>query len=233
MNKVPNFKESFGNTNLENLNIHHEGDQEKFGDKLLPSNFDSRSSTEDNLCHSITSKDHKIVQSDKFPTKNQNSDNHILNYLNLEINDKKVQTEDVFISNKHLTWIIESFYSISICNLIQKVKKIIKKQTISDIISKVTDWKKLSNDYRSTLNINMFQSKIKAAKEMNEQKKTLDDFLTILRLGIVYNFNFADHLDDKFIVLRKFIKAKAGENKWKAKLNEDIESLQSLIVINQ
>lgn len=88
--------------------------------------------------------------------------------------------------------------------------KTIKERKISEIIKKVTKWRKL---YTGTLapdgTIIRYSSK-EAASIIGIAKKTLDDYLLQLRIGKKYGFDFNYHNDDKIGVLRSFVKEKKG-----------------------
>lgn len=88
--------------------------------------------------------------------------------------------------------------------------KPVKERKISEIIKKVTKWRKL---YTGTLdadgNLVRYSSK-EAASVIGIAKKTLDDYLLQLRIGKKYGFDFNYHNDDKIGVLRSFVKEKKG-----------------------
>ena len=127
------------------------------------------------------------------------------------------------------SWIIQSFNYEELSDQHKSEKKMNKNQKIENIIEKVIKWQNSSSEYKKSSNKLMLHCKIKAAKELGDKKKTLDDFLTKLRLGIVYDFDFANHLNDKFIILRNFIKEQANIIKWKSNLHKDVDSLLLLI----
>lgn len=46
------------------------------------------------------------------------------------------------------------------------------------------------------------------------KKKSLDDYLMNLRLGIALNYNYKIYWHSKFSELRRFIKENKGNQKW-------------------
>ena len=89
--------------------------------------------------------------------------------------------------------------------------KPVKDRKISEIIRKVTKWRKL---YTGTAmpdgRVVKYSSK-EAANMIGIAKKTLDDYLLQMRIGMKYGFDFNYHNDDKIGVLRAFVKEKKGK----------------------
>ena len=85
-----------------------------------------------------------------------------------------------------------------------------KERTISDIIEKVSTWRKL---YNGIIDSGIGKEKrLKkwsledAAKVVGVSKKSLDDYLLQLRFGRKFGFNFENNKDSKVGVLRLFVK---------------------------
>lgn len=94
-----------------------------------------------------------------------------------------------------------------------------KERTISEVVQKVALWRKLYNgfyDYNSSQMIN--KSLEEGAKKIGISKKTLDDYLSQIRLGKKFGFNFNKEKDSKIGVLRTFVKKNKG------KRNEEVRS---------
>ena len=79
-----------------------------------------------------------------------------------------------------------------------------KERTISEIIDKVSTWRKLYNgksdesETRWTLE--------EAASQVGVSKKSLDDYLLQLRFGKKFGFDFEASMDEKVGILRLFVK---------------------------
>ena len=102
------------------------------------------------------------------------------------------------------------------------------KFNIGQIIEIVNHWINLSKSYlKSIPNHQMLEAKDKAAKELGIKKKSLDDLLTKLRLGIALNYDYQNHKKDKFVNLRKFIEKNKNNVKWKSSIHEDVDILVS------
>ena len=140
---------------------------------------------------------------------------------------KKIEEIKTNINKK-----IEIFDYEKILNF-QKNVKYIKSETISDIILKVSKWLEMSKKFQKLDKeiISISKEKSKAAKEVHEKKKTLDDFLTKIRKGIALNYDFAKNCKKKFIHLRNYIKNyKDNLNiKWKENVHPDVDFLLNLI----
>ena len=76
---------------------------------------------------------------------------------------------------------------------------------IINIIKKVVEWRKKS--YQEFIETGKSKiTKEEAALELVMKKKSLDDYLMIIRLGIARGFSFKENLDKKFCELRNFLK---------------------------
>ena len=88
-----------------------------------------------------------------------------------------------------------------------------KERTISDIIEKVSTWRKLyngilvpgvsSSDGQPTLQRLCLED---AAAKVGISKKSLDDYLLQLRFGKKFGFEFEKNKDEKIGKLRLFVK---------------------------
>ena len=86
-----------------------------------------------------------------------------------------------------------------------------KERSISDIIEKVSLWRKLYNGvYRDGSLIRY--SLEDAATKVGVSKKSLDDYLLQLRFGKRYEFDFSANRNEKVGVLRTFVKQKKAED---------------------
>jgi len=88
--------------------------------------------------------------------------------------------------------------------------KVVKERKISEIIKKVTKWRKLYVGTVMSDGSTVRYSSKEAASIIGIAKKTLDDYLLQLRIGKKYGFDFNYHNDDKIGVLRSFVKEKKG-----------------------
>lgn len=89
--------------------------------------------------------------------------------------------------------------------------KTVRERKISEIIKKVTKWRKLyTGSVLPDAKTIKYTSK-EAANLIGIAKKTLDDYLLQLRIGKKYGFDFNHHNDDKIGVLRSFIKERKGK----------------------
>lgn len=86
-----------------------------------------------------------------------------------------------------------------------------KERTITDIIEKVSTWRKLYNGILVPGENNEKDqlqrwSLEEAAQKVGVSKKSLDDYLLQLRFGKKFKFDFEAHKDSKVGVLRMFVK---------------------------
>lgn len=80
----------------------------------------------------------------------------------------------------------------------------IKERTINEVIQKVTLWRQL---HKGVLNQGKLvrYSLADAAVKVGVKKKSLDDYLLLLRQARRYDFPFNKHLGDKIGVVRRFV----------------------------
>ena len=95
-----------------------------------------------------------------------------------------------------------------------KVKKLVKKVitkrrkelTIKEVIKKVCIWRRLyTGKYMEDGSLVRYDLEA-GARKLDENKKTLDDYLHVIKLGKKMNFEFAKYQDERFGILRKFTK---------------------------
>ena len=68
-------------------------------------------------------------------------------------------------------------------------------------------------------------TKGKAADIIHIKKKSLDDYLMFLRLGISMNFDFVNYIQIPFNNLRRYIKSHKNRVHWNPEIHDDVESL--------
>ncbi len=95
-----------------------------------------------------------------------------------------------------------------------------KERTITEIIEKVSTWRKLYNGVmipnNKTNEVQLQRWSLEdAAKKVDVSKKSLDDYLLQLRFGKKFGFDFEKHRDSKVGVLRTFVKQMKEEQKAK------------------
>jgi len=83
-----------------------------------------------------------------------------------------------------------------------------EERSISDIIKKVSEWRKLYTCGKGDTKDGKKerQSLENAAKIVGVNKKSLDDYLLQLMNGNDYGFNFQKNLSEKMGVLRSYVK---------------------------
>ncbi len=86
-----------------------------------------------------------------------------------------------------------------------------KERSISDIIEKVSLWRKLYNGVYRDGNLVRYSLEDAAAK-VGVSKKSLDDYLLQLRFGKKYGFDFQKHRNDKVGVLRCYVKEQKSKS---------------------
>ena len=84
-------------------------------------------------------------------------------------------------------------------------KKRTKERSISDIIEKVSLWRKLYNGVQRDGTLVRYSLE-DAARKVGVSKKSLDDYLLQLRFGKKYGFDFQKHRNEKVGVLRSYVK---------------------------
>ena len=94
-----------------------------------------------------------------------------------------------------------------------------KERTISEIVEKVSVWRKLYNGIampnpEAGGRMQLMRYSLEDAAAMVEvSKKSLDDYLLQLRAGRIYGFDFVKHGHDKVGVLRNFVKQQKLQHK--------------------
>ena len=91
------------------------------------------------------------------------------------------------------------------------LKKRTKERTITEIIEKVSTWRKLYNGVmipnKDTGEVQLQRWSLEdAAAKVKVSKKSLDDYLLQLRFGKKFGFDFEKHRESKVGVLRSFVK---------------------------
>ena len=90
--------------------------------------------------------------------------------------------------------------------------KRVRERSIQEAIKAVAIWRRLYNGIMRAGDVLIRYTLDDAARKVGMSKKTLDDYLHLLRLGRKYEFPFKVRQDDKVGVLRKYItKAKLQE----------------------
>lgn len=87
-----------------------------------------------------------------------------------------------------------------------------KERSISDIIEKVSLWRKLYNGVYRDGNLVRYSLEDAAAK-VGVSKKSLDDYLLQLRFGKKYGFDFQKNKNEKVGVLRSYVKQQKSKQK--------------------
>merc|ERR1712146_534232 len=92
-----------------------------------------------------------------------------------------------------------------------------KERSITEIIEKVSTWRKLYNGVMvegqdGTKQLQRWSLE-DAADKVGVSKKSLDDYLLQLRFGKKYQFDFEKHRQDKVGVLRTFVKTMKKQEK--------------------
>lgn len=107
---------------------------------------------------------------------------------------------------------------------IDKLNNRLHYPNIAEVIMKVCEWRSLCYE-KQIIKGKRVLSKALAAERVHIKKKSLDDYLMFLRLGISMNFDFKNHFDLPFNDLRKYIKGQNRRIHWKPEIYEDVESL--------
>lgn len=97
-----------------------------------------------------------------------------------------------------------------------------RERKIGYVIKKVSEWRKLFNGYHDENGNYIKYSLDEASTKVGIPKKSLDDYLTQMRLGRKYKFDFNKNKDEVVSVLRKFVKD--HEKNKGIELNEDDEN---------
>ena len=93
----------------------------------------------------------------------------------------------------------------------EKKCKRTKEKRISEVIAKVSEWRKLYTGAPGPEGDIVKYSLEDAAVMVGIAKKTLDDYLLQLRAGKKYGFDFNMYKDEKVGILRAFVKEKKGK----------------------
>lgn len=108
----------------------------------------------------------------------------------------------------------------SIAN-VNNANKRTKERSISDIIEKVSLWRKLYNGVQRDGTLVRYSLE-DAAGKVGVSKKSLDDYLLQLRFGKKYGFDFQKHRNEKVGILRSYVKTqKTQPSKQKDKADKD------------
>ena len=99
-----------------------------------------------------------------------------------------------------------------------KAQKRTKERKIGFIIEKVSLWRKLYNGMPDHTGKTIRYSLEEAANLVGVSKKSLDDYLSQLRKGRKYGFDFNKSKDEKVGALRMFVKYKSSIRGYKYKL---------------
>ena len=106
-----------------------------------------------------------------------------------------------------------------------KRKKIMKQSlSINEIISIVCKWRTLCYPEKVRRGEKVI-TKEEAARTVNIKKKSLDDYLMFIRLGITMGFDFKTNGEKTFNFLRKFIKSMTNRIHWNKNYHSDVEAL--------
>ena len=84
--------------------------------------------------------------------------------------------------------------------------KRVKERTIKEVIRKVCVWRRLYNGILRPDGTLIRYTLENAARKTQMSKKSLDDYLHQIRLGTKYKFDFKNRQDEKFGILRNFIR---------------------------
>eukprot|EP00826_Nyctotherus_ovalis_P053389 TRINITY_DN6932_c0_g4_i3.p1 TRINITY_DN6932_c0_g4~~TRINITY_DN6932_c0_g4_i3.p1 ORF type:complete len:154 (+),score=30.29 TRINITY_DN6932_c0_g4_i3:321-782(+) len=89
-----------------------------------------------------------------------------------------------------------------------------KERNIGEVVKKVTEWKKL---YTHGINGSKSHTLKEAANIVKVPRKTLSDYLLLLKKGKKYGFDFNMYSEAKIGLLRLFVKLKLANEKAVAK----------------
>ncbi len=95
-----------------------------------------------------------------------------------------------------------------------------KERKIGEVISKVSEWRRLYSGVRGSEGGMVKYSLEEAAMKVGIAKKTLDDYLLQLRFGKKYGFDFNMYKDEKVGVLRSFVKEQKAKERGLDKADE-------------
>ena len=128
--------------------------------------------------------------------------------------------------NEHLRFENQEGINFKLNHLKRKHSFTKEKNQIISIMKLVCKWKTLCYDSKNA-KTKAEMTKLDAAKKFHMRKKTLDDYLMFLRLGMVYGFPFdKENCLSPFGKLRKFVKkARKVHRKQRDKNSLDVEDL--------
>ena len=152
----------------------------------------------------------------------------LINYLQKRMLDGYINNIEYYIEDKKSS---SSLFNLpekkinkrKIRIFYNKIDSIKRKRTIGYIIEKVYSWRKLYNGFKNENNKFIKYSLEKAAKIVGLSKKSLDDYLSQLRLGRKYGFNFDENKEENVGVLRDYINGKK-KRKIKKKIKKKLIS---------
>lgn len=98
--------------------------------------------------------------------------------------------------------------------------KRVRERDISEIVKAVAMWRRLYSGIMKEGGVLVRYTLEDAAKKVGMSKKTLDDYLHLIRLGLKFKFAFKDRQNEKVGQLRKFINLAAKKEKADAKANQ-------------
>ena len=137
------------------------------------------------------------------------------------VNDKKINVsqKNSFPFSAHKKWNITTF-DYDFCFQFKKKKDKISKK-LRKVIEKVNEWIRLSSKSGGQK-----YTKEEAAVKLGIKKKSLDDYLMYLRLGIVLCYDFEENIENKFGQLKRFIIEFRTNQKWNKQRHKDVDSLE-------
>mmetsp|Transcript_28808 Transcript_28808/g.32961 ORF Transcript_28808/g.32961 Transcript_28808/m.32961 type:complete len:81 (-) Transcript_28808:24-266(-) len=80
------------------------------------------------------------------------------------------------------------------------------------MIQTVSLWRKLCNGLANPDDTEQLPAE-EAAKRVGIPQKTLDDYVSLLRFGRKFGFDFNEHKDEKVAVLRAFVQKNKNKSK--------------------
>lgn len=141
-----------------------------------------------------------------------------------QITIRKELNENVFTENH------QKSQNINAESILEQPKEIKRKKimkhslSINEIIKIVCKWRKMC--YPERINPgSIIKSKEEAARHVSIKKKSLDDYLMFIRLGITMGFDFQFNGEKTFNFLRKYIKSIKNRIHWNKNFHPDVESL--------
>jgi len=89
--------------------------------------------------------------------------------------------------------------------------KRIRERRVQDVVRSVAIWRRLYNGVMREGDVLIRYTLEDAAKKIGISKKTLDDYLYLIRLGRLYKFDFKECKNSKVGVLRKHIRTNRNQ----------------------